>query len=562
MGGIIFPDGYSYLTDTVYSNNDKLVKSLKDGKDYVKVTIVDSRGNTSSSIKPLNVEIFHTPYFTNIDNTRLNDVDEKVELKTTGKLTYLGKYDVSYIKYWSSETPYNEYGESNGVEYGPFNIDISKIQYNQNKSEFSLKTSIEGDLGAEGFTKGKKFYIKLAIATSINLTLPEYFYTTVEDGKYIIVFGPDGMEIADTEKIYSDTLPIGFEGYYPSDTPPSNWLIEDGRAVSRSEYKELFDLIGIKFGEGDGSTTFNLPNKKGRVIVGYDNSQTEFNALGKMGGTKSVNVKHRHTAEDLRAMIGSSRGRADRLNYVATDPIDPNSGQSRNGTYTVFGTGNASDETFSHWTPVVGYTNQNTVDISQLQPYIVEYSIIKAKNMVPIKSTVIDDFNSNSTTDALSANKGRELYSIAKNKIVASFPIFGIAGDTPVNIDKGSWKDLGNVFYNFKSDIDLKIPLPKEYSRYAQMKLVYTDNCQLDNVATVVGLFDQNNVYKNISFNFEKVWGTPTNARVIRFSTNKVAWNIIPEANTVFKAIIHSLQQDGGAGQIRYAEMQIIDMKN
>lgn len=45
----------------------------------------------------------------------------------------------------------------------------------------------------------------------------------------------------------------------PAD-PPSGWLIADGSTVSRTVYADLFRLIGVSFGVGDGSTTFNLPN--------------------------------------------------------------------------------------------------------------------------------------------------------------------------------------------------------------------------------------------------------------------------------------------------------------
>ncbi len=555
MEGIIFPNGYSYLTETIYLNDDKLIKSLKDGKDYVKVTIVDSRGNTSSSIKPLNVEIFYTPYFTSVEATRSNDVDEKVKFKATGKLKYLEKYDVKYIKYWSSESPYNQNGKTEGTEYGPFEIDLSKIVYKEQKSEFSIESLLQGDLGAQGFTKGKKFYIKLAIATSVNVNIPKYHYTNIDDGKYIIVFGPDGIKVDSEGTINSDTLPIGFEGYYPSANPPSNWLIEDGRAVSRTEYKDLFDVIGIMYGEGDGSTTFNLPNKKGKVVVSHDSSQTEFNKIGTIGGAKT------HTLT---------------LNQIpnVTGQIDFHGSTNGSNTWAPQGVFSSSNSVTGKYKDATIYNSENSLQNlkfnlggggqahNNLQPYFVEYSIIKAKNSVPLESIVVDSFDSNSTTDALSARKGRELYSITKNKIVASFPIFGIAGDTPVNIDKGSWKDLGNIFYNFKSDIDSRIPLPEGYSRYAQMMLIYTDNCQIDNAATVVGLFDQYGSYKNISFNFERIWGATNNARMMRISTNKVAWNTIPGTWTVFKSIIHSLQQDGGAGQVRYAEMQIVDIKN
>lgn len=68
---------------------------------------------------------------------------------------------------------------------------------------------------------------------------------------------------------------------------PSGWLLCDGRAVSRTNYADLFAALGTAYGAGDGSTTFNLPNMKGRVPVGVDSTQTEFATLGKTGGEKA-----------------------------------------------------------------------------------------------------------------------------------------------------------------------------------------------------------------------------------------------------------------------------------
>lgn len=84
-----------------------------------------------------------------------------------------------------------------------------------------------------------------------------------------------------------DTLPIGTIMPYTSDTIPNGWLLCDGRAVSRAEYSELFQIIGTIYGTGDGSTTFNLPNQKGKVAVGKDSTDTDFNTLGKTGGEKT-----------------------------------------------------------------------------------------------------------------------------------------------------------------------------------------------------------------------------------------------------------------------------------
>lgn len=58
----------------------------------------------------------------------------------------------------------------------------------------------------------------------------------------------------------SDTYPIGAITLYGDTEAPTNWLICDGQELSRSEYKELFNVIGESFGAGDGSTTFNIPD--------------------------------------------------------------------------------------------------------------------------------------------------------------------------------------------------------------------------------------------------------------------------------------------------------------
>ena len=56
---------------------------------------------------------------------------------------------------------------------------------------------------------------------------------------------------------------------------PDGWLVCDGRAVSRETYGELFTAIGVTYGAGNGTTTFNIPDCRGRVIAGKDD----------MGGT-------------------------------------------------------------------------------------------------------------------------------------------------------------------------------------------------------------------------------------------------------------------------------------
>ena len=57
-------------------------------------------------------------------------------------------------------------------------------------------------------------------------------------------------------------------------TVPEGWLQCNGAAVSRTTYAALFAVIGTKYGSGDGSTTFNLPNLHHKFIEGT-NTQSE-----------------------------------------------------------------------------------------------------------------------------------------------------------------------------------------------------------------------------------------------------------------------------------------------
>lgn len=70
----------------------------------------------------------------------------------------------------------------------------------------------------------------------------------------------------------SKAVPVGAFMPYAADTPPEGWLKCDGSAVSRTTYSALFAKIGTKYGSGDGSKTFNLPNFIKRTFWGGSSS--------------------------------------------------------------------------------------------------------------------------------------------------------------------------------------------------------------------------------------------------------------------------------------------------
>lgn len=94
-------------------------------------------------------------------------------------------------------------------------------------------------------------------------------------------------DMNEIKEVVNKNTPVGAIEIFAGSTAPSGWLICDGSAVSRTTYANLFDVIGTTYGNGDGSTTFNIPDLKGKVIVGLDSSDTDFDTLGETGGEKT-----------------------------------------------------------------------------------------------------------------------------------------------------------------------------------------------------------------------------------------------------------------------------------
>lgn len=76
---------------------------------------------------------------------------------------------------------------------------------------------------------------------------------------------------------WSDGTPAGSVIAYAGSTAPSGWLLLFGQNISRTTYAALFSVIGTTYGAGDGSTTFTLPDLRGRAVAGKDD----------MGGTSA-----------------------------------------------------------------------------------------------------------------------------------------------------------------------------------------------------------------------------------------------------------------------------------
>lgn len=99
------------------------------------------------------------------------------------------------------------------------------------------------------------------------------------------------------------STPAGVVMPFAGSTSPDGWLLCYGQAISRTDYATLFSVLGTTYGTGDGSTTFNLPDMRGRIAAGKDDmggvaasrltsggSGITGSTLGNAGGAETVTL--------------------------------------------------------------------------------------------------------------------------------------------------------------------------------------------------------------------------------------------------------------------------------
>jgi len=101
-------------------------------------------------------------------------------------------------------------------------------------------------------------------------------------------------------RVENATAPAGSVMPYAGTTAPAGWLLCDGTAYSQTIYASLYTVIGGTYNTSAGQSapavgTFRVPILTGRIPVGLDSAQTEFDTLGETGGSKSSTASHTHT---------------------------------------------------------------------------------------------------------------------------------------------------------------------------------------------------------------------------------------------------------------------------
>ena len=196
---------------------------------------------------------------------------------------------------------------------------------------------------------------------------------------------------AEVETLISPSgVPAGIITQFAGSSAPSGWLMCEGQSVSTSTYSALFTAIGYTYG-GAGSS-FTIPNLKGRIPVGRDTTQGEFDNLGETGGAKTHTLtvaemaSHNHAVGTLEITDGSgthvhdhdSPGGVDGIMLrssfgTGNEVIYAGSGGKELG-FGVTSSGGGHDHVISGSTANQGSGSAH----NNLQPYIVVNYIIKA----------------------------------------------------------------------------------------------------------------------------------------------------------------------------------------
>lgn len=118
---------------------------------------------------------------------------------------------------------------------------------------------------------------------------------------------PDGnVSTAFQQEVAVFSSPTGTVIYCLTQNVGDGWLLADGREVSRSTYSALFNAIGTRYGDGNGSTSFNLPDLRGRSMIGAGAgaANTDFGTTA----LTSKDINDAYVGEESHALTESENG--------------------------------------------------------------------------------------------------------------------------------------------------------------------------------------------------------------------------------------------------------------
>lgn len=451
-----FPDG---LSET-YSNTSPVTHTLSNYNygNSIEVKAFDTRGfSTSKSISVAGlISNYTAPVLSNSIVQRKNGLEATTYFGCDLKL-WNGNYatdranEITKFQYRSKISNTETWGEWIDIT-DKFKTAVTGQSIDNIHLDLSSQFSIHENGTSGGFTTNTEFDIQFAVSDGVGTTIFNTDYETVvlDAGNYLDTYMKsgngykyavngvvdpnlkNGLQVNGSlylngQEINSggggksgDTLPIGSMIPYGKSQPPTNWLVCNGQAVSRTTYADLFAVIGTSYGAGDGSTTFNLPDKRGKVSVGLNGSDTDFDTIGKTGGEKSHTLLKKELPREVGQALIYDVNATEQSSL--TDALTTQwSNKYRSGLYNVI-----NEEG--------GYSHNN------LQPYEVDCWIIKAFQSAGVVGNVTNTY-SQSTSDTYSCNY------INKSAITANINSVGtsLGGNERVPFDS-VWSSIGNNF--------------------------------------------------------------------------------------------------------------------
>ena len=158
-------------------------------------------------------------------------------------------------------------------------------------------------------TAGDARYLQLDSASGSPTSAASYLQLAggALTGNLTLVGDPSSNNMASNKKYVDDSIaaipaatdltPAGTIIYSARSTPPTGYLAANGAEISRSTFDTLFAAIGTTYGNGNGSTTFNVPDLRGEFIRGLDSGRGVDSGRGLGSQQASANVSHTHEVE-------------------------------------------------------------------------------------------------------------------------------------------------------------------------------------------------------------------------------------------------------------------------
>jgi microcystin-dependent protein len=268
-------------------------------------------------------------------------------------------------------------GTSISARFTIYDINTPSVNYQE---EQTFTTDANGVFRAT--VGGGTTFANLSFSTRVFWLKAEVRKTS--DAAYSIISDAP-LSIVPYARSAENGSPLGSVAQFAGSTLPNGWMLCDGSQLSRTTYADLFAAIGTRFGTGDGSTTFNLPDLRGKIPVGYNSAETSFNTLGKTGGAKTQTLtvanlpSHSHSGSSFSTTSAGSH------THTYVDEYTPgNSLSSTVGTLTAAGfptttSSGSTNSDGSHPHSISGNTASTGSDspFNIMMPYVTVNFIIR-----------------------------------------------------------------------------------------------------------------------------------------------------------------------------------------